>query len=792
MIWNRIFVSTFRSVVIPVVLVTAVAAPLRGGDDRPAKPRAFELIVVGPGGKPVPGAAIEFRGDPPATRDRVRKGRFVRQGPFGTTVLADASGRVVIEFPRAPTRLEAFIETPGYGPYYAGWASETHSETIPDRFTAELETAWSVGGIVVDAEGQPIAGAEVHPWIEFRKRPGDNRPFFSGQHARTDNDGRWHIDTVPVSMAGVTVSINHSGHRPYQRLLTRREFGIPTGRLASARIVLERGLTISGRITDEAGKPIAGARVRTKFHNDIREARSDLEGQYRIEGCEPRATRVVASAVGRATDMKEVTVDPKMGPVDFRMKPGGTVRIRVVDQQGQPVPKTRIFFQWWRGRFEYFEFDHVGQYADDHGVWTWHEAPLDEFRADICPPEGMQLQAQPIVARTQEYVFHVSGPLVVSGGVVAAATKQPIKNFRVVVGSRFPTDRISWNRQEPYAATDGRYEIRLTRAEPVTLIRIEASGYQAAVSREIKPDEGTIVVDFALEPGRDIVAKVVTPRNAAAAGAQVALGIPGSHIEVKNGEINSSLTFCARTQTGEDGRFHFPAQDGNFQLVIVHPTGFAHLRSKADWSARIIHLEPWARVEGTYRIGKAPAANVPIELDVWSLSSYGQDEPNIHTQYGTVTGPDGRFAFDRVVPGRGRIGRSIRFIANQGATEVASSCHLATAFPAGNTVRPELGGSGRAVIGRLQPPAGSTDPVRWSFAWISLQTAGPQRDDAPSYTSTIDREGRFRVEDVLPGDYSMSVFFMEHDAGRIVGHRFQVPKGDGEPVDLGTLTLVRP
>ena len=95
------------------------------------------------------------------------------------------------------------------------------------------------------------------------------------------------------------------------------------------------------------------------------------------------------------------------------MKPGGTVRIRVLDEQGNPVPKARIFFQEWRGRYQYFEFDHVNQYADDKGVWVWHEAPLDEFRADICPPGGMQLHRQPLIAREEEYVFRAPGPLVV-------------------------------------------------------------------------------------------------------------------------------------------------------------------------------------------------------------------------------------------------------------------------------------------------------------------------------------------------------------------------------------------
>src|SRR5205823_2559787 len=117
------------------------------------------------------------------------------------------------------------------------------------------------------------------------------------------------------------------------------------------KVVLNRGLTVIGKVTDEAGKPIAGALIRTKFLNDIREAKTGADGAYRLAGCEPRATKIVVSAQGRATDMKELNIASEMGPVDFQMKPGGTVRIRVLDEQGNPVPKARIFFQRWRGRF---------------------------------------------------------------------------------------------------------------------------------------------------------------------------------------------------------------------------------------------------------------------------------------------------------------------------------------------------------------------------------------------------------------------------------------------------------
>ncbi len=540
----------------------------------------------------------------------------------------------------------------------------------------------------------------------------------------------------------------------------------------------------------------SGALVRTKFFNDIREAKTGAEGVYRLVGCEPRTAKIVVSAKGRATDMKELDIELESGPVDFQMKPGGTVRIRVLDEQGNPIPKARIFFQRWRGPFfSYFEFNHVSQYADDNGVWVWHEAPLDEFQADICRPGVMQLISQRLTAREEEYVFRVPGALVVSGRVVDAVTKMPIKGFRVVPGSQDNQGRMSWNRDESYIATDGHYQVRRTRGDFAHLVRIEADGYQAAVSRDIKSDEGTISVDFELKKGNNVAAKVVTPGNLPAAGAKVALGIAGSQISVKNGDIDNVQTYCARAETDNTGRFQFPAQDQDFQLVITHPSGFAHIKSTSEWElTRIIHLEPWCRVEGTFRVGPAVAPNVPIGLDVNRLRSYGKSVPNIFTNHRATTGPDGRFVFERVIPGNGWLGREITYMVVEGATEVTSSCKVAATFPAGQTIPIDLGGSGRPVVGRVQPPEGSKDKVRWSFASVDAESdKAESRAAGPRWSATVDRDGRFRIDDVPAGNYSLSVSFWDHDAGVLRNHRFQVPAPEVnpavQPVDLGTLRL---
>ena len=522
---------------------TALQAP--AGEAPAGSGRGFELRVVGPGGKPVPEAAVEFRTDPSVTAGEVRQGRFVRRGPYGTFVAADAEGRLALEFPRRPTGFELFIQVPGYGPYWASWSHGTDIRSIPPRFTAELEAAWSVGGVIVDAGGKPVEGVTIQPSIEFKKRPGLVQQMGSGAKARTDAAGRWHFDCVPASMAEVFVEINHPGSMPLRRALTRAEFGIERGREPTGKIVLERGLTVTGKVTDDADQPIAGALVRTKFLNDIREARTGPDGVYHLAGCEPRSTRIVVSAKGRATDMKELNIEPGMGPVDFAMKPGGTVRIRVLDERGNPVPRTRIFFQRWRGMFKYFEFDHVNQDTDDKGVWVWHEAPLDEFKADICPPGRMQLVERSFIAREEEYVFRLAPDVVVTGKVVDAETKRPIKSFRVVPGIRGSVDHMNWARGESFIATDGHYEFRPDRGYLAHLVRIEADGYLATASREIKSDEGNVVVDFELKKATNIAAKVVTPRNLPAAGARIALGVAGSQINVKNGDIDDSSTYSA-------------------------------------------------------------------------------------------------------------------------------------------------------------------------------------------------------------------------------------------------------
>ena len=798
--------------------------------------KRFELLVVGPDGKPVPHASVEIRGSVKPAADWIEVGKFVKPGPYGTFCETDDAGRFVLKLPKPPKHFSVSIKRPGFGPYWAAWDSSSHPQPVPATFTAKLDAAWTVGGVVVDEDGAPVEGATVYVSIEYKKRSGDSHQLGVGGGPKTDADGRWTFPFVPVSKREAYVSINHPDYAPNHRRLARAESDVKPGDQPTARIMLKRGLKVTGRVTDESGKPIVGAKVRTQFFNDLRRTMTGDDGTYLLVGCEPRMTRIIVSASGKARDFKEVLIGPDMEPVDFAMKPGGKIRIRALDMQGNPIARTRVFFQQWRGSIEYWEFEDVNQYADAQGVWEWDEAPLDEIRADICPPGGMSLLAQPLIAREKEYVFRLSPALVISGDVTDASTGTPVKKFRVIPGTRSgkPT-WMNWARDEGFEATDGHYELRSDRGEQAHFVRIEADGYEVAVSRDVKSDEGNVRIDFKLKPAADIAATLLTPSGKPAGGAEIALGIAGSQICVKNGAISNVSTYAARYEADNGGRFRFPAQDSDFQFVIVHPSGFAYLKSTDGAVPKTIRLTPWARVEGTFRAGKRVVPDALITLHTDALRSYGPDVPNIYSDYDSTTGPGGRFVFDRVLPGKGWIGRNLLLLVGQGAMEVTSSKRVPASYTAGETTEVTLGGDGRAVIGKLAPPADFKGKVLWNFALVSVEIdlAPPKspsppadvgddikrrkawweawqtteegkawqaeyeafnrrRNAVPTFTASVARDGSFRIDDVPPGKYVLSVRFNGPNRGElaVLHHRFAMPDTDtSEPLDLETVLL---
>jgi protocatechuate 3,4-dioxygenase beta subunit len=794
---------------------------------------AFTVQILDSNGLPIAGANVELRGNTKLEQADFIRGRQLKRGTYGQRVACDENGELTLPGAKLGQYVAINVTLPHYGPYWAEWRLNENSEPLPTRFTVKLEDAWTVGSRLVDEQGNPVVGATVRPSIKFKKRPGDNRELGIGTRVQTDSEGYWKFESVPATMADVHVTIDHDGFQPLRQSLPRDGFAVEKDEQPVASLTLARGVTLRGTVTDAENRPVEGATVRTKFLNEIREAKTDASGEYQIAGCEPRMARVVVSAAGKALELKEVRIADDMQPVDFVLQPGGHIRVEVIGADGNPVPKSRIFFQSWRGRIDYFEFDHVDDYTDEHGVWEWNEAPLDTFAADICPPGGMQLTERPLTAREEPYVFQSVPRLTVRGAVTDSESGEAVMRFRVRPALRNGS-RINYMDREAYDAIDGKFEAQFDLAYSALLVRIEAPGYLVAESRDFRFDEGEVDYDFKLTPARPLKAVVQTPAGDLAVGAKVALGIAGSQIRIDNGDINDGSTYATRVDVGENGSFEFPAQRDPFQLVVTHPGGYAHLDSKDGLIPDRITLTEWARVKGTFRVGDAVQPNVKLELFGLGPENYATGQPHITCGYETITGKLGEFEFKNVFAGQGFIRRNILLMVDDGATEVTSSRRQYLETQPGEATQLEVGGDGFAVIGKLIPPKTHQGEVLWSFALLHAEldlVAPPQprppaavqgnnaqelvwrqqwrntpeglawraayaafeqsRRQMPYFTVTVDREGSFRIDDVPPGTYKLSVRFSQHPAGQIRDYRFAVPgeAADDAAYDLGTLQL---
>ena len=797
--------------------------------------RTFQLNVVGPDSKPVPHALVEIRMSPAPTARQILLGEYVRASTYGPYAKTDNAGRLRLEIPHRPQRFSMSIKQPGYGPYWVGW----NPEKIPTEFTAKLDKAWTVGGVIVDESGQPIAGAKVSPSVDFKKRPGANRKLGVGTRIMTDEKGQWRFENVPDSKKDVYISVNQPKHLPLRRRLSRSEFEIKGSAKPSAPLVLQAGLTVSGTVTDETGKPIPRALVRTRFGNDIREAKTDQQGKYQLVGCEPKITRVLVFAKDRATDMQKVRVMRDMAPVNFSMKPGGKIRIRVVDEQGKGIPKTQIFLQGWRGAWNINrDFNPESKYTDENGIWEWNEAPLDEIQAGIWRPGGMSLSDQPLIAREAEYVFSPPKALVISGRVIDAKTKQPIKKFRVTPGRRFKkSNSLFWDLSDSFESIEGQYQIRINDDDPAHFIRIEADNYEVAASRAIKPTEGNVTIDFSLEPAKDIAANILTAAGKPAAGAEIAVGVAGAQITIKRGRLRNISTYATRLKSDVKGQFRIPPRTDPFQLVILHSAGFAHLKSTAGPIPAEIKLTPWARLEGTFRVGKEIVPHVSLALVNNGIDVYKDNEPHISTQNEVKTDTNGRFVFDRVFPGNGQVGREIVWMVNEGSREATSSRRVPVEFVAGKTTTLNLGGDGRRMIGKLVPPADYSGKVLWNLGslWLEGESNLPEMpmlpikeskqtdqqhqawikewiktkegkawqvayesylkdvSEIPRFTISIAGDGSFQIDDVPAGKYTLKLWSHGSIQASLKPLSITVPaiKADQttEPIDLGDLIL---
>ncbi len=421
------------------VAVAIGTRPAASADGPSGRSLALTVLDRQSGG-PIPGAAVKFQVNGKATSAK-----------------ADAEGRAAFPLPetaRAAVMITATAD--GYVPMQVSWRGQGTTGQVPGEYTLRMERGTTIGGLIRDEQGRPVSGATVFLLVPSANRDGEPRASIWDYPARTDEQGRWRCDVMPAEMDDVWIRLAHPD------FISDDMYGMtPKPTIAQLRdrggvMVLKKGLTVRGRVVDAgSGAPIEGAEVaqgRDRFGSHYPETKADADGRFEFRNVKPGELVLTVKAGGHAPDLKVVTVAADAEPVEFRLGPGRTIRGRLVDPQGRPVPGAFVAADTWRGfRSLMWRVD-----TDKEGRFRWDEAPPDAVLVDMGKQGFLSVRRRSMTPSDDESTITMPRPLTIRGAVVDARTGKPIDAFTLVPGINWPGDRPpAWERQQARATTGG-------------------------------------------------------------------------------------------------------------------------------------------------------------------------------------------------------------------------------------------------------------------------------------------------------------------------------------------------
>ncbi|TWU40562.1 M56 family metallopeptidase [Novipirellula artificiosorum] len=452
------------------------------------------LLVVRVGdedGKPIDGAALRAWYDAEKIEPQQR-----------------GDGRYEVSFPHDARHLRLDATAPRRVPHLAAWHHADLDTELGDEFHFTLPKGTVIRGQVHDEAGNPIEGATVSvldsTGMKERIRP---QPYVYDYPVQTDAEGRWVCDVMPKQFSEVSLKLTHPDFISDSMFSeTAGQVSIESLRDGTHRMVMKKGVTVAGKIVDSDGDPVEGAVVfqgSDRLGSDYPKTETNAAGEFAFEQCKPSGfAGMILTVVAKqfAPELEVVQVREAMEPIAITLKPGKTLRLRTVGPDGEPLAGVHVFADTWRSHRSLADAEIHGE-TDADGVFVWENAPEDEIEFDLLARGYMDKRNTKLTARDEPYVLQFAEPLIVTGSVVHADTKQPIKEFEVIDGYKLDTGGpMMWDHESSRRGREGRFQSRFDYPYPEYSVRIEAKAFEPAVSRLLQPDEGDVELDFELKP----------------------------------------------------------------------------------------------------------------------------------------------------------------------------------------------------------------------------------------------------------------------------------------------------
>jgi RNA polymerase sigma factor (sigma-70 family) len=214
-------------------------------------------------------------------------------------------------------------------------------------------------------EGTVRAGGAVVPAARVAVHISPQPPDFRAKTATTDADGRFAVDGLPPCRAVLVVekdgmiqrALRGDWWKAFENPDAAAELlvEVPEKGVVRRDLELVPGAVVEGRVEDEAGVPLAGARVEGRSSADasVRDvgptavsAPTGEDGAFRLEGVWPGPAVALAPTragyIGAANSPVAVADSKPTTGVVLRMEREPRVRGRIVAQSGAPLDDARV------------------------------------------------------------------------------------------------------------------------------------------------------------------------------------------------------------------------------------------------------------------------------------------------------------------------------------------------------------------------------------------------------------------------------------------------------------------
>ncbi|MES1243960.1 MAG: carboxypeptidase regulatory-like domain-containing protein [Acidobacteriota bacterium] len=176
----------------------------------------------------------------------------------------------------------------------------------------------AVEGRVLSPSGKPVAGARVEMADE-----GGRGFFWMQDSGTTDGDGRYRLEGIPPGSRSFQAS-----HPDYRR--TVRDLEVRSGE-NTLDLSLEGGVEVRGRVVDEGGAPVPGARISLREGGrswDLPRDVSGADGSFTLTGVADGTYRLVGEKEGFARDEEGLAIlvaGSSVGGLEVKLGRGGAV-----------------------------------------------------------------------------------------------------------------------------------------------------------------------------------------------------------------------------------------------------------------------------------------------------------------------------------------------------------------------------------------------------------------------------------------------------------------------------------